>query len=296
MSTFSKVDPSTLGWVKSEIDETLKQARAALESFAENPADKTRLRFCITHLHQVVGTLLMVELDGAGRLAKELEALADALLNDDTKTNDEALETLTRGIVVLPDYLSRLQFGQPDSPLQHRSLLNELRAARGAEPISAGDLFSPDLSVRPPAAAAGQKKLSDLDYVALAKQVRTGFQSALLEWLRDNGNEQALDRIAESMQRLQEQASTGAVEQMFWVAGAFVEALRDGGLDPGGDRKKIFARLDQQIRKVIDGAEKPQLRSSSEALTKALLFEVGHAASPGPKIAQVKQAFALETV
>lgn len=296
MSTFSKVDPSTLGWVKSEIDETLKQARVALESFAENPADKTRLRFCITHLHQVVGTLLMVELDGAGRLAKELEALADALLNDDAKNNDEALEALTRGIVVLPDYLSRLQFGQPDSPLRHRSLLNELRAARGAEPISPGDLFSPDLSVRPPASAAGQKKLSDPDYVALAKQVRTGFQSALLEWLRDNGNEQALERIAESMQRLQDQASTGAIEQMFWVAGAFVEALRDGGLDPGGDRKKVFARLDQQIRKVIDGAEKPQLRSSSEALIKALLFEVGHATSPGPKVTQVKQAFALESV
>ena len=31
MSTHSKVDLSTLGWVKTEIDETLKQARLALE-------------------------------------------------------------------------------------------------------------------------------------------------------------------------------------------------------------------------------------------------------------------------
>lgn len=296
MSTNSKVDSSTLGWVKSEIDETLKQARIALESFAENPADKTRLRYCVTHLHQVVGTLLMVELDSAGMLARELEALAESLLREDTKTNDAALEALTRGIVVLPDYLSRLQFGQPDTPLRYRSMLNDLRAARGEAPISEAELFAPDLSVRPPAPGAGQTKLSDLDYAALAKQIRTGFQSALLEWLRDNGNQQALDRIADSMQQLQVQASIGAIEQMFWVAGAFVEALREGGLDPGGERKKIFARLDQQIKKVIDGAEKPQLRSSSEALTKALLYEVGNATSPGPKVAQVTQAFALESV
>ena len=76
MSTYRKVDPSTLGWVKSEIDETLKQARLALEGFVENPADRSRLRFCITHLHQVVGTLLMVELDGAAFMAREVEALA----------------------------------------------------------------------------------------------------------------------------------------------------------------------------------------------------------------------------
>ena len=97
MSTHSKVDLSTLGWVKTEIDETLKQARLALESFAENPSDKTRLRFCITHLHQVVGTLLMVELDGAAMLAKETEALADDVINDKVTPDSRALDALTRG-------------------------------------------------------------------------------------------------------------------------------------------------------------------------------------------------------
>ena len=62
MSTLSKVDSSTLGWVKTEIDETLKQARLALESYSENTADESKLRHCSTYLHQVLGTLQMVEL------------------------------------------------------------------------------------------------------------------------------------------------------------------------------------------------------------------------------------------
>src|SRR3989344_3162010 len=143
MSTHSKVDLSTLGWVKTEIDETLKQARLALESFAENPSDKTRLRFCITHLHQVVGTLLMVELDGAAMLAKETEALADAVINDKVTPDSRILDALTRGILTLPDYLARLQAGQSDVPLKHIALMNEMRAARHATPISELELFSP---------------------------------------------------------------------------------------------------------------------------------------------------------
>src|SRR6476620_4962709 len=136
MSTFTKVDPSTLGWVKSEIAETLKQARLALEGFVENPADRARLRFCITHLHQVVGTLLMVELDGAAMMAREIEALAEDVHDDKVAASSDVVEIMMRGILVLPDYLARLQLGHPDVPLKHLPLLNEMRAARKAEAVS----------------------------------------------------------------------------------------------------------------------------------------------------------------
>ena len=54
-------DYVALDWVKGEISETLNQARQALEAFVENPEDSTRLRFCLTYIHQVHGTLQMVE-------------------------------------------------------------------------------------------------------------------------------------------------------------------------------------------------------------------------------------------
>ncbi len=295
MSTHSKIDLSTLGWVKTEIDETLKQARLALESFVENPSDKTRLRFCVTHLHQVVGTLLMVELDGAAMLAKETEALAEAVISDKLTPDSKVFDILTRGILTLPDYLARLQFGQPDVPLRHLTLINEMRSARQAPVISELEIFSPDLSVRPPPAERATEKLSESEYRDLTKQLRGAFQPALLNWLRDTSNKQPLQTIADLFEQLQTKTSIGALEQLFWATGGLLEALRDDALEVTAERKKLFARLDQQIKKIIDGADKSALRTSAEALIPAILWEVAQAKSQGPKVTQLKRAFDLES-
>jgi chemosensory pili system protein ChpA (sensor histidine kinase/response regulator) len=293
MSTYRKVDPSTLGWVKSEIDETLKQARLALESFVENPTDRGRLRFCITHVHQVVGTLLMVELDGAAFLAREVEAVAEAVLDEKAPASQEVLESLTRGILVLPDYLARLQYGHPDVPFRHLPLLNELRAARKAAPIAELELFTPDLSVRPPP-AAGRTRVQDAEFAAVARQQRAAYQGALLSWLRDTANREPLGIIAEVLDALQAQASSPILEQLFWVAGGLLEGMTQGELEATPERKKHLARLDQQIKKIVDGVERSVLRSSSEALVRAILFDLARAGTSTPKIAQLKQAFRLD--
>ena len=40
------IDTTTLGWIKPELDETLRQARSEIEAFAEDPADTSHMRFC----------------------------------------------------------------------------------------------------------------------------------------------------------------------------------------------------------------------------------------------------------
>ncbi len=295
MSTYSKVDPGTLGWVKSEIDETLKQARLALEQFVENPADKTNLRFCITHLHQVVGTLLMVELDNAATLAKETEALAEAILEDKVESSTPVFESLTRGILVLPDYLARLQYGQPDSPLRNVALLNELRAARGVPPVSELDLFMPDLSVRPPSPERSGERLGEAAFTDFLRQQRAAFQPLLLGWLRDASQKQALRDIAAILEKLQRQTGMPSVEQLFWVSRGLLEAMA-GGLEATPERKKLLSRLDQLIKKLIDGADKAALRTSAETLTKAMLWEVAHATATGGHVVQLQHAFALDAL
>src|SRR4030067_2066743 len=185
MSALSKMDPSTLGWVKAEIDETLKQARLALEAYTENTADDSKLRFCAPSLHQVLGTLQMVELDGAALLARETEALAESVLNGKAAPEAPVIETLIRGILTLPDYLARLQFGQPDAPPRVLPLLNELRAMRGAAPLNQLDLFQPDLDVRPPQMELGAARLSEADYARTTASLRPALQAILLNWVRD---------------------------------------------------------------------------------------------------------------
>lgn len=48
---------AALEWVIGEISDTLKDARQALEAYVEDPKDSTRMRFCLTHIHQVHGSL-----------------------------------------------------------------------------------------------------------------------------------------------------------------------------------------------------------------------------------------------
>ena len=53
-------DYSTLNWVKGEIDETLDQARQALEGYVENPDDETQLQFCVNHLGRASRKLIQI--------------------------------------------------------------------------------------------------------------------------------------------------------------------------------------------------------------------------------------------
>ena len=130
------IDHTALGWVKPEIDETLRQARLEIEAFAESPGDSERMRACAGYLHQVQGTLRMLELHAPAMVAEEMEQLAGALQDGATANRDEAAAALMRGVVQLPDYLERLQGGHRDIPIVLLPLLNELRAARGAAALS----------------------------------------------------------------------------------------------------------------------------------------------------------------
>ncbi len=292
----SRIDPGTLGWVKTEIDETLKQARLALEAFAENTSDATSLRFCNTYLHQVVGTLQMVELDGAAMLARENEALAQSILDGKVEAGASTFEVLVRGVLSLPDYLARVQHDQPDVPLRLLPMINELRAVRGEAPLAELDLFSPDMTMRPPAQPGERVRATEEDFRAYARAQRTAFQASMLSWLRGSDAGTHLSRMSEVLENLWHKAHLGFIEQLFWVAGGFAEALGSGALDTTNDRKKLFGRLDQQLRKLIDGADKALQRASAEALTKAMLFELGAAKSNEGRTGEIKRAFDLDVL
>lgn len=133
---------AALGWVKPELDETLRQVRNEVEYYAEDPSDAGRMRFCAGYLHQVQGTLRMVELYAPAMVAEELEQLANAIGAGEVPDRDEACATLMRGSVLLPDYLERLQNGHRDIPIVLLPLLNDIRSARAAPGINESVLFA----------------------------------------------------------------------------------------------------------------------------------------------------------
>ena len=284
-------DYSTLNWVKGEIDETLDQARQSLEAFVENPEDETQLQFCINHLHQVHGTLKMVELYGAVMIAEEMENLSIAIQEDKISKKDDAYDILMRAILQLPDYLEHLQSGQKDVPLALLPLLNDMRAICGQSLLSESAFFSPDLSVEIPVIADTDQTQ---EISLLAKKLRHHYQMGLVSWFRDRDVERALKQIIDVVSQLRKAAKQKPVAQLLWVAEGVIEALIDDGLTPSVSSKLLLGQVDREIKRIIDGGEQAIVDEPPVELIKNLLYYVATATSGGEKVTQLSSAFKLD--
>jgi len=289
------MDYSSLNWVKGEIDETLKQARIALEAFAENPDDEAQLRFCVTYLHQVYGTLQMVELYGAALVAEEMERVVNALLENKITRKQEIYETLMLAMLQLPDYLERIQGGQKDIPIALLPLLNDLRAIRGGKLLTEGALFSPDLS-RAPSALLGDDSRAADDISTLAKQNRHGYQLSLLGWYKDNDVEHNLKTLSEIINKIRAAATQEPIARLMWIAEGLVDALLQKGLDASISVKLLLGHLDREIKKLIDNGEDGLLRESPDVLVKNMLYYIAHSGTQSGTSSEIRNVLELDKV
>jgi chemosensory pili system protein ChpA (sensor histidine kinase/response regulator) len=290
-----QLDYTTLTWVKDEIQESLNQTHQALEAFIEDPTDTTQIRFCATYLHQIYGTLQMVEIYGAALLAEEMEKVANALLNNQIAQKDDAFEVLIRATLQLPSYLESLERGQPDMPVVLTPLLNDMRAARGEPLLSENAFFSPDLSVAPPEKRLAPGK-SYPDIQTYARKLRPIFQLSLLGVLRDKDNAGSLKKMSAVLRELQNASDTEACQRLWWIAGGIVESLIDGGLEKSTALKMLMGQIDRQIKSVIDNGEQAIADKPPSDLLKNCLYYAGTSTSTGPRVSSLKQAFNLQAL
>ena len=291
-------DFTTLSWVKGELDETLKQARQALEAYVDEPTDTSLMRFCATYLHQAQGTLRMVELYGAAMLVEEMERLADALLAGTVNERDEGYSVLMRGMVQLPDYLERVQTGHKDIPIVLLPLLNDLRACRGEKLLTDSALFSPDLTIALPEAARGlPAELPLKELRSLALRLRLAFQAALLKWFRDSGNPQHSTRLRDVLDRLRQAVAAGEEpRRLFWVAAGVADAVSDGSLQPGASVKLLFGGVDREIRRFAEQGEVGMQVLPPHMLVQNLLYYIAHSGSKTERVAAIRETYGLDSL
>ncbi len=289
------IDFTTLNWVKQELDETLKQARQALESYVDDPSDSSLMRFCATYLHQVQGTLRMVELYGAAMVVEEMENLASSILDDKIRNKDDAYAVLMRGIVQLPDYLERLQSGHKDIPIVLLPLLNDLRASRGEKLLSESVLFSPDLNANLPTHIAGpDRPVPELEIKVQAVRLRTRFQIDLLAWIRNASNTQAVQGLVSVLDQLISITSNTDGRRLWWVASGVLEALREGAVENNTTIKSLFGKVDREIKRLADVGDGGFKTSPPRDLIKSLLYYIANAATGNARVNEIKQLYKLD--
>ncbi|GAB3731214.1 hypothetical protein GCM10028862_11000 [Luteimonas pelagia] len=287
------IDTTTLGWIKPELDETLRQARHEIEAFADEPSDTSRMRFCAGFLHQVHGTLRMVELYAPAMVAEEMERLAQSLAGPGVPDHEDACAALMRGVVQLPDYLERLQGGHRDIPVVLLPLLNELRAARGEGGLSESVLFSPDLDRPLPETLAAPTPQPRQARQAEQSGHLDALRDALAQWPEDGAPADAA-ALAAAIDGLLASAGHEAERRMLWVAEGVAEAIRDGALASSASLRQAFAAVEREARRMSDdnGFSAPRAEPTFEP-TRQLLYHVAHGDAAHPSLDRLRDTFAL---
>ncbi len=266
-------DYVALEWVKGEIQETLKQAQYALEAFVETPDDTNRLEFSLAYLHQVHGTLQMVEFFGAALLAEEMELLNQAFVDGKAPAHEDNLAVLMQAIIQLPSYLDRIKQGQHDIPIVILPLLNDLRATRGETLLSETSLFSPDL-------AAARRLLGEPDYSAfiqpktsqLISKLRQMFQLALVGWLKGQDQSSNIEFLAKSVSRIAKLTERTQIGVYWQVVEAFVVAIQNEMIERSPATAQVLRNVDRSYRALLKEPLETVQNFASDQQLKNLLF------------------------
>ncbi|WP_024461422.1 Hpt domain-containing protein [Marinimicrobium sp. LS-A18] len=277
---------AALDWVVHEITDTLKEARDALESYVENPKDEARLRFCLTHIHQVHGSLQMVEFYGAAMMAEEMENLAQAMINDSVANTAEAQEVLMRAILQFPIYLEKVKTTRRDNPVIVLPLLNDLRAVRGESLLTETKLFSPYLG---PAREVSGERLpllaNDAQFKDTVRKLRQMYQYAAAGFIRGVNPDENLAYLKKVFERLHK-LTRGTPRQSLWHIGlALVEALEMDAIESSVSIKNLLRQLDRELKQLLAHGTKVLGAPADDQLLKNLLYYVARSGKHSPGFA-----------
>jgi chemosensory pili system protein ChpA (sensor histidine kinase/response regulator) len=286
---------ASLQLVAREIATELNEARAALEAFADSPADRGALHRFVAHTHLARGALRLAEVYGGALLAEEMELVAryvDAH-SGAGQADADGLDALMRAMEQLPSYVDRVASGGRDVPLALLPLLNDLRAVRGGALLSEGTLLLLNLRSDEPARPVPGEALSAVE---LARRLRPRFQLALLGWIRGEQVEQNLATLAETAAQFESHAVAQPLFQLWWVVSAVVEALRDGGLEGSVSLKRLLGHADREMRRLYEVGEQAYGAAPPVELMNNLLYYVARSKSAGARVAGVRASFQLDEV
>jgi len=274
---------AALDWLVHEISETLKEARQSLENFVENPSDTSRIRFCLTHIHQIHGSLQMVEFYGAAMLANEMEQLTQAMIAGQVSNATEAQEVLMRAILQFPVYLEQVKQTRRDNPLVVLPLLNDLRAVRGENLLTDTKLFMPNLAPAKKVSGARLPVTQDnVQFQAMALKLRQMYQYAASGFIRGINTDENLAYLQKVFTRMQKLTHGTARFALWDICLALHEALEIDALEISVAVKNLLRQLDKEIKFLAVHGVKALTSFTNDELIKNLLYYVARAGKHAP--------------
>ena len=290
MAVYSNIDLETFKWVRREVESTLRAAEEDLQSYASND-DKSVLYGLGTQLHQVVGSLQMLEMKSVSALIIECERLIEDVSSADIKiAKSSFVVMLEDSFKALQNTFQRIENGLPENPIDVVELINQIRALRGLDDIEISSLFSPMIEIFPEIDSS--KALKDEEYKRRATALRAHYQSFLLNWLRST-DAGAIDKIGMIFDKLYAMSAFGAVARLWWVATAYTDYVKHNDLNNKSVHSRIFRQLDDRFRELEQAGESALVRDPGDELVKIMLFYTGVGEKRTERMDKIVNAFKL---
>ena len=286
------MDRASLQWVQEDIEDSLRQGRIALESFADDPSEGESLRVCADTLHSVRGVLEMLEVYGCSLLFDEMEGIIDGLMAGAITRRDDACEVLMQGIVQVPDYLDFIARGNRDNAVVLMPLLNDIRSVRGMPSLSENSLFAPALDAPLPVSERPVALDGD-EFVAHMRKLRPYFQRGLVGWYRGDDLPSAFQMLDAVVLHVEKAVGSSPCARLWWVARALVQALRTEGIDHSVSLKLLLAQVDRQLKALASRGVEGCQQTPPEDLLKNLLYYVARSSTRSRRIDAVRSTFKL---
>ncbi|MDP3816256.1 ferrous iron transporter B [Pseudomonas sp.] len=278
---------TSLNLVRDELFTTMEEAESSLEQFIADRHNGSLLQQAVENLHQVRGTLNLIELAGAEMLAQEVLDQATDIPAGAGEERDVQLSALSNALHVLRRYLENLEANRQEMPELLLPAINDLRLAGRQPALPESFFFSVRLDqARPHSAAAA------LDAAAKeseGRRLRHMYQVGLLGFIREQNAQASLKLMGRALTRLDSLFANEPRGRLCWVGAAAVEAQVDGQLLARKPRKQLFSRIDRELKQMLANQQYEAPRS----LLKELLYLVALADSRGPQAVALGEVFGL---
>src|SRR5690554_5966252 len=238
-------DYIALDWLVGEIVASLQQCVDALQAFQTN-GDPQSLQQAVSPLHQVRGSLRMIEFSGAERLVAEMAICVEAMGSSNADDSAQRLRVLLQLADELPAYLGRLRRARRELPASLMFMFNELRAACQQPLLSSSLLFAPQLDELP-AYSGALAAVSDDNFRELAGKLLQMYQLALTAYRRDEQTEGNIDYLAKVAGRTARLCAEMPQEDLWLAAMALLQGLANESIASGIAVDNILSRLEQAL-------------------------------------------------
>ena len=280
-------DLGPLSWVQGEIDQALTRGLESLAAYRATGKDLTSLKHARTHIHQAAGAIQMVGLDAVVAFTDEVERQLARLEEIPVRDAQAACEAIERGCKKLRIFLDEIVNGATPVPLKLFPEYEAMQRGRGVKASSPTDLFYPDLAPRAPKLGTAQVIPAAKLQSYMVKQRRL-YQRGLLSWLRGADDGEGAKGMRDAVAGIEDATTQPNLRAFWWTVGALLDALVEHGLESGFGVKQLAARVDLQIRRVVEGSGKV-----ADRLRREVLYYVAISAPVAPSVQAVQKGFKL---